>query len=77
MFLTLSLLPTAPLRSCKNSLLWGDLIWLCRMGTEEEEEDLELEEVSDGLGPTPPYPLGCCGPPFLSPQEHWTDMLEI
>ncbi|XP_068380587.1 structure-specific endonuclease subunit SLX1 isoform X1 [Eschrichtius robustus] len=30
--------------SCKNSLLWGDLIWLCRMGTEEEEEDSELEE---------------------------------
>uniref|UniRef100_A0A8C6BJX9 SLX1 homolog A, structure-specific endonuclease subunit n=1 Tax=Monodon monoceros TaxID=40151 RepID=A0A8C6BJX9_MONMO len=29
---------------CKNSLLWGDLIWLCRMGTEEEEEDSELEE---------------------------------
>ncbi|XP_053527473.1 structure-specific endonuclease subunit SLX1 isoform X6 [Artibeus jamaicensis] len=29
---------------CKNSLLWGDLVWLCRMGTEEEEEDLELEE---------------------------------
>lgn len=29
---------------CKNSLLWGDLIWLCQMGTEEEEEDLELEE---------------------------------
>ncbi|XP_036135945.1 structure-specific endonuclease subunit SLX1 [Molossus molossus] len=29
---------------CKNSLLWGDLIWLCRMGNEEEEEDLELEE---------------------------------
>ncbi|XP_016074071.1 PREDICTED: structure-specific endonuclease subunit SLX1 isoform X1 [Miniopterus natalensis] len=29
---------------CKNSLLWGDLIWLCRMATEEEEEDLELEE---------------------------------
>lgn len=22
---------------CKNSLLWGDLIWLCRMGSEEEE----------------------------------------
>ncbi|XP_062956806.1 structure-specific endonuclease subunit SLX1 [Cynocephalus volans] len=30
--------------SCKNSLLWGDLIWLCQMGTEEEEEDSELEE---------------------------------
>ncbi|XP_034526060.1 structure-specific endonuclease subunit SLX1 [Ailuropoda melanoleuca] len=29
---------------CKNSLLWGDLIWLCRMGAEEEEEDLESEE---------------------------------
>ncbi|XP_043416099.1 structure-specific endonuclease subunit SLX1 isoform X1 [Prionailurus bengalensis] len=29
---------------CKNSLLWGDLIWLCQMGTEEEEENLELEE---------------------------------
>nr|KAF6441106.1 hypothetical protein HJG63_012282 [Rousettus aegyptiacus] len=30
---------------CKNSLLWGDLICLCRMGTEEEEEeDLESEE---------------------------------
>ncbi|XP_004692078.1 PREDICTED: structure-specific endonuclease subunit SLX1 [Condylura cristata] len=29
---------------CNNSLLWGDLIWLCRMGTEDEEEDLELEE---------------------------------
>nr|XP_025867176.1 structure-specific endonuclease subunit SLX1 [Vulpes vulpes] len=29
---------------CKNSVLWGDLIWLCRMGDEEEEEDLELEE---------------------------------
>ncbi|XP_061251841.1 structure-specific endonuclease subunit SLX1-like [Bos javanicus] len=29
---------------CKNSLLWGDLIWLCRMGTEEDEEDSELEE---------------------------------
>ncbi|XP_058425697.1 structure-specific endonuclease subunit SLX1 isoform X3 [Diceros bicornis minor] len=42
--LTLYLPPTAPLGSCKNSLLWGDLIWLCQMGTEEEEEDLELEE---------------------------------
>ncbi|KAI5939989.1 structure-specific endonuclease subunit SLX1 isoform X3 [Manis javanica] len=29
---------------CKNSLLWGDLIWLYHMGTKEEEEDLELEE---------------------------------
>ncbi|XP_054549736.1 structure-specific endonuclease subunit SLX1 isoform X2 [Talpa occidentalis] len=29
---------------CKNSLLWGDLIWLSRMGAEEEEEDLESEE---------------------------------
>lgn len=29
---------------CKNSLLWGDLIWLCRMGAEEEEKDFELEE---------------------------------
>lgn len=29
---------------CKNSLLWGDLIWLCQMGTKEEEEDLESEE---------------------------------
>ncbi|XP_070269906.1 structure-specific endonuclease subunit SLX1 [Myotis yumanensis] len=28
---------------CKSSLLWGDLIWLCRMGS-EEEENLELEE---------------------------------
>nr|XP_020014709.1 structure-specific endonuclease subunit SLX1 isoform X5 [Castor canadensis] len=32
--------------SCKNTLLWGDLIWLCSMGPEEEEEDSELEEVS-------------------------------
>nr|XP_014719463.2 structure-specific endonuclease subunit SLX1 isoform X1 [Equus asinus] len=30
--------------ACKNSLLWGDLIWLGRMGTEEEDDDLELEE---------------------------------
>ncbi|KAM5227591.1 structure-specific endonuclease subunit SLX1 [Ctenodactylus gundi] len=30
--------------SCKNSLLWGDLIWLCQVGTEEEDEDAELEE---------------------------------
>nr|XP_020014691.1 structure-specific endonuclease subunit SLX1 isoform X3 [Castor canadensis] len=30
--------------SCKNTLLWGDLIWLCSMGPEEEEEDSELEE---------------------------------
>ncbi|XP_036268868.1 structure-specific endonuclease subunit SLX1 isoform X1 [Pipistrellus kuhlii] len=29
---------------CKNSLLWGDLIWLCRTGSEEEEENVELEE---------------------------------
>ncbi|XP_048188484.1 structure-specific endonuclease subunit SLX1 isoform X1 [Perognathus longimembris pacificus] len=29
---------------CKNSLLWGDLISLCGMGTEEEEEDSELEQ---------------------------------
>ncbi|XP_028373591.1 structure-specific endonuclease subunit SLX1 isoform X1 [Phyllostomus discolor] len=46
---------------CKNSLLWGDLVWLCRMGTEEEEEDLELEEVRGGLGPylalSPKLPL--------------------
>lgn len=28
---------------CKNSVLWGDLVWLSQMGT-EEEEDLELEE---------------------------------
>ncbi|KAK2498308.1 hypothetical protein MC885_001440 [Smutsia gigantea] len=42
--LTLCLLPTVPLGSCKNSLLWGDLIWLYHMGTKEEEEDLELEE---------------------------------
>ncbi|KAM4814110.1 structure-specific endonuclease subunit SLX1 [Urocitellus parryii] len=30
--------------SCENSLLWGDLIRLCRMGTEEEEDGSELEE---------------------------------
>lgn len=30
--------------ACKNSLLWGDLIWLGRMGTEEEDDDLESEE---------------------------------
>ncbi|XP_037670482.1 structure-specific endonuclease subunit SLX1 [Choloepus didactylus] len=41
---------------CKNSLLWGDLIWLCRMGTEEEDEedeDSELEEEhwTDMLAP--------------------------
>nr|XP_044987713.1 structure-specific endonuclease subunit SLX1 isoform X1 [Jaculus jaculus] len=30
--------------SCKKSLLWGDLIWLCHKSTEEEEEDLESEE---------------------------------
>ncbi|KAM9583531.1 structure-specific endonuclease subunit SLX1 isoform 1-T1 [Trichechus inunguis] len=29
---------------CKNSLLWGDLIWLRQTGTEEDEEDSELEE---------------------------------
>ncbi|XP_008822147.1 structure-specific endonuclease subunit SLX1 isoform X1 [Nannospalax galili] len=29
--------------SCKKSLLWGDLIWLCHMDT-KEEEDLDLEE---------------------------------
>ncbi|XP_007948481.1 structure-specific endonuclease subunit SLX1 [Orycteropus afer afer] len=29
---------------CKNSLLWGDLIWLCRSGTEEDEEDLDFHE---------------------------------
>ncbi|KAM4829352.1 structure-specific endonuclease subunit SLX1 isoform 3-T3 [Thomomys bottae] len=29
---------------CKNSLLWGDLISLCGMSTEEEEEDSELEQ---------------------------------
>lgn len=55
--LTLYLLPTAPLGSCKNSLLWGDLIWLCRMGTEEEEENLELEEVRGGFGPYPTLSL--------------------
>ena len=57
--LTPYLLPTVPLGSCKNSLLWGDLVWLCRMGTEEEEEDLELEEVRGGFGayPSPRLPL--------------------
>lgn len=53
MILTLYLQPTAPLGSCKNSLLWGDLIWLCWMGTEEEEEDLESEEVRGGFDPYP------------------------
>uniref|UniRef100_A0A452R2Z5 GIY-YIG domain-containing protein n=1 Tax=Ursus americanus TaxID=9643 RepID=A0A452R2Z5_URSAM len=41
---------------CKNSLLWGDLIWLCRMGAEEEEEDLESEEVRRGFDPSLPTP---------------------
>lgn len=59
MILTLYLPPLHPLGSCKNSLLWGDLIWLCQMGTEEEEEDLELEEVRGGLSPFPTHPLGC------------------
>ncbi|XP_008051938.1 structure-specific endonuclease subunit SLX1 isoform X1 [Carlito syrichta] len=31
--------------SCENSLLWGDLIWLCQMDTEEEEDNSELEEA--------------------------------
>lgn len=30
--------------SCKNSLLWGDLVWLCRTGAEEEDEDSDTEE---------------------------------
>ncbi|XP_076997470.1 structure-specific endonuclease subunit SLX1 [Tamandua tetradactyla] len=34
---------------CKNSLLWGDLIRLCGMGTEEEEEDSEEEHWTDML----------------------------
>lgn len=64
MILTLYLLPTAPLGSCKNSLLWGDLICLCRMGTEEEEEeDLESEEVRGGFGP---YPTLSPGLPLTS-----------
>lgn len=58
MALTPYFLPTVPLGSCKNSLLWGDLVWLCRMGT---EEDLELEEVRGGFGPyltlSPKLPL--------------------
>ncbi|KAM6155903.1 structure-specific endonuclease subunit SLX1 [Rhynchocyon petersi] len=29
---------------CRNSLLWGDLVWLSRTGMEEDEEDWELEE---------------------------------
>lgn len=51
--------------SCKNSLLWGDLIWLYHMGTKEEEEDLELEEVRGGFGcsvPTLPHSLDCLRP---------------
>lgn len=57
LILTLYLLSTAPLGSCKNSLLWGDLIWLCRLGTEEEEEDLELEEVRGGYSPSSTHPI--------------------
>ncbi|KAM6166881.1 structure-specific endonuclease subunit SLX1 [Erethizon dorsatum] len=29
---------------CKNSLLWGDLISLCRMGSEKDNDDSDLEE---------------------------------
>ena len=49
------------------------------MGTEEDEEDSELEEVRSGLDPSlsiPPCLLGCLSPTLLSPQEHWTDMLK-
>lgn len=63
MILTLYLLPPAPLGSCKNSLLWGDLIWLCRTGSEEEEENLELEEVRGGFGPCP---ILSPGPPLTT-----------
>lgn len=36
---------------CENSLLWGDLIWLSRMGTQEAEDNLELDEPSPNCGP--------------------------
>lgn len=37
--------------SCKKSLLWGNLVGQCHVDT-EEEEDLELEEVSGDSGPS-------------------------
>ncbi|XP_069341891.1 structure-specific endonuclease subunit SLX1 isoform X1 [Eulemur rufifrons] len=43
--------------SCENSVLWGDLIWLCRMGTEEEEElESEEEHWTDMLETDPQCP---------------------
>ncbi|XP_069341895.1 structure-specific endonuclease subunit SLX1 isoform X5 [Eulemur rufifrons] len=42
---------------CENSVLWGDLIWLCRMGTEEEEElESEEEHWTDMLETDPQCP---------------------
>ncbi|XP_003795908.1 structure-specific endonuclease subunit SLX1 [Otolemur garnettii] len=43
--------------SCKNSVLWGDLIRLCWMETEEEEEsELEEEHWTDMLETDPQCP---------------------
>nr|XP_020137287.1 structure-specific endonuclease subunit SLX1 isoform X2 [Microcebus murinus] len=43
--------------SCENSVLWGDLVWLCRMGTEEEEEsESEEEHWTDMLETDPQCP---------------------
>ncbi|EHB11828.1 Structure-specific endonuclease subunit SLX1, partial [Heterocephalus glaber] len=30
---------------CKNSLLWGDLLSLCQMGSKEDNDDSDFEEV--------------------------------
>ncbi|XP_062036574.1 structure-specific endonuclease subunit SLX1 isoform X3 [Lepus europaeus] len=49
--------------SCKNSLLWGDLVWLCRTGA-EEDEDSETEEVRGGLGPATSLPRLSVGLPL-------------
>lgn len=63
--------------SCKNSVLWGDLIWLSGMGAQEAEDDVEFKEVRGSLGASLPAPCARgASDPALIPQAHWTDMLE-